>query len=305
MTRGETPSQPSDGDAGEGGSRLDAVRARAREVPERLAVARGQYRSVDMSFEYLERDRRIAASVLAGGIAFRLFLWLLPLALVLGGVLGFTSSASAEEIASEAGLTSAAADAVADSVEDAGQGRWALLLIGAGAILWTSSRSVLALRRVYALVWNVPPERGGNPLKAALAFSGVCLLVLFIPGAVAELREVYPGPGLVVALLSIGAFFAIWLWVSSRLPHGDAPLGALIPGAVVIAVAAQLMHLFTAFYVVDKLERSSALYGGLGLAATFLFVLYIVGRLIVASAMLNAELWSRRARRESDGDSPG
>jgi hypothetical protein len=79
-------------------------------VPARLTAARSRHASVDASFDLLERDRRLAASVLAGGIAFRLFLWLLPLALILGGALGFTSSGSSKEIAQEAGLTATAAD---------------------------------------------------------------------------------------------------------------------------------------------------------------------------------------------------
>ena len=305
MTRGEAPSQPSDGEAGAEQSRLDAVRAKGREAQARLAVARGQHTSVEASFQLVERDRRLAASVLAGGIAFRLFFWGLPLALVLGGVLGFTSSESAEDVATEAGLTGAAADAVGDSVADASRGRWVLLVIGVSGLIWSGSRSVLALRRVYSLIWNVPPVRGGNPLKEAAAFSGVCLALLAIGPLAHELREISSGPGLVVVLLAVGAYFGIWLWVSTWLPHGDAPLRALIPGAVLFAVTAQLMQLF------GLLPRGQARalvrpVRGLGLAATFLFALYIVGRLTVSSAILNAELWARQtASRESDANSPG
>ena len=152
----------------------------------------------------------------------------------------------------------------------------------------------------------MPPVRGGNPLKEAFAFSAICVLLMAIPGAADWLREIYEGPGLAVTVLSIGAFFGIWLLISHWLPHGDAPLRALIPGAVVFAVAAQAMHLFTALYLADKLERSSALYGGLGLAATSLFFLYIIGRLVVSSAVLNEELWRRdKARAEAEMNSPG
>ena len=284
-----------------GKSRLQSARAAAERVPARLTAARSRHSSVDASFELVERDRRLAASVLAGGIAFRLFFWLLPLALILGGVLGFTSSGAAEDLADSFGLTASAAEGVGEAVQATGRGRWALLLIGIGALLWTSSRSVIALRRVFALVWGVPPSRGGNPLIEALAFSGVCAVLLAIPGTTAWLREISPGPGIVLAVLAVAAFFGIWLWVSTLLPHGDAPLRALVPGAILMAVGAQIVHLFTVFYVAVKLERSSALYGGLGTAATFLFVLYVVGRLVIASPMLNAELWRRRSAEASPG----
>lgn len=302
---GQARPQSTTGEGCEGG-RLKSVRARARDVPVRLAAARDRHASVDASFDLLERDRRIAASVLAGGIAFRLFLWLLPLALLLGGVLGFTSTATVGEVTREVGLTAAAADAVGHAVDDAGKGRWALLLIGASGLLWTSSRSVLALRRVYALVWNVAPPRSGNPLKEALAFSVVCSTLLLVPTGSAWLRELAGSPGIVIPLLALGAYFGVWIWVSDWLPHGDAPVRALIPGALLAGIGMQFLHLTTVFYVAGKLERASALYGGLGLAATLLFVLYIVGRLVVSSAVLNAEL-SRRGRRaiRSEANSPG
>ena len=284
-----------------GKSRLESARAAARTVPVRLTAARGRHSSVDASFELIERDRRLAASVLAGGIAYRLFFWLLPLALILGGALGFSSRGVAEDVADSVGLTRSAAESVGEAVQTTGRGRWALLLIGVGGLLWTSSWSVIALRRVFALVWNVPPPRGGNPLKDALAFSGICAVLLAIPATTAWLRERSPGPGLLLALSAVAAFFGIWLWVSSRLPHADVPLRAHVPGAILVAVGAQIVHLFTVFYVAVKLERSSALYGGLGAAATFLFVLYVVGRLVVASPMLNAELWRRRSSRVSPG----
>jgi uncharacterized BrkB/YihY/UPF0761 family membrane protein len=294
LTPEESPPLRREGAGGASVGRLAAARARAREIPQRLNVARGRHPSLDTSYRLFERDRRLAASVLAGGIAFRLFLWLLPLALIIGGVLGFTSSEAAQDLADDLGLTAAAADAVGESVEDAGRGRWALLVIGLAGLIWTSSRTVLALRRVYALVWNVSPMKAKNPLVDALVFTGICVLLLSLAPAAGALRELAPGPGLAVTLLTVVAFFGIWLWVSTLLPHGDAPLRALVPGAVAVAVSFQLIHLFSAFYVAGKLERSSALYGGLGLAATFLFVLYIVGRVVVGSAMVNAELWKRR-----------
>ena len=45
----------------------------------------------------LERNRRVAASVLAGGIAYRLFLWLLPFGLIVGGALGLMDADGVED----------------------------------------------------------------------------------------------------------------------------------------------------------------------------------------------------------------
>jgi len=54
------------------------------------------------------------------------------------------------------------------------------------------------------------------------------------------------------------------------------------------------LHLLTAFWLVEEAASKSATYGSLGLAAAPLFALHLVGRLIVAAAVLNAALWNRR-----------
>jgi uncharacterized BrkB/YihY/UPF0761 family membrane protein len=89
-------------------------------------------------------------------------------------------------------------------------------------------------------------------------------------------------------------FFAVWLAVERLLPHEDAPWTALMPGAALFAVGVQLVHLTTALFIAGKVERASETYGSLGVAFTVLFWLYVISRVIVASAMLNAALWEQR-----------
>jgi membrane protein len=72
------------------------------------------------------------------------------------------------------------------------------------------------------------------------------------------------------------------------------PWSALLPGAVLIALGVQGLHLFVALYLAPKLGRSSAIYGSLGAATVILLWLYIIARLFTLSAFLNAELWERR-----------
>ena len=69
---------------------------------------------------------------------------------------------------------------------------------------------------------------------------------------------------------------------------------ALVPGAALFAVGVQVVHLGTALFIAGKVERASETYGSLGVAFTILVWLYVVSRVIVASAMLNAALWEQR-----------
>ena len=93
-----------------------------------------------------------------------------------------------------------------------------------------------------------------------------------------------------IIALAIVAFAAIWLLLEWLLPHGDAHWRELLPGALLVAVGVQLIHLGTVLFVAGRIERSSETYGSLGVAFTMLFWLFVVSRVIVASAMLNAAL---------------
>ena len=60
----------------------------------------------------------------------------------------------------------------------------------------------------------------------------------------------------------------------------------------------------TVFYLSEEVTKSSALYGGLGAAATILLWLYLIGRLMVGSAVLNATLWERAKERRAQDAGP-
>jgi uncharacterized BrkB/YihY/UPF0761 family membrane protein len=92
------------------------------------------------------------------------------------------------------------------------------------------------------------------------------------------------------------AFGGVWLWASSQLLPPNIPRSAHLPGAVVFALGYQVLNVFVAFFLADRLASSSALYGALGVAGTILFYLYLLGRLVVWSAELNAVVYEMRAR---------
>ena len=55
-----------------------------------------------------------------------------------------------------------------------------------------------------------------------------------------------------------------------------------------------MIHLGTVLFIAGRIERASETYGSLGVAFTLLFWLFVVSRVIVASAMLNAALAHER-----------
>jgi uncharacterized BrkB/YihY/UPF0761 family membrane protein len=265
----------------------------ARRTAERQAEAlRQQHASVRLAFDTYDHDRRNAGALLAGGLAYRLFLWLLPLSLVaatLLGVVGDVTSVPPEEIADRSGLPAALTAVVAHAAGDAGGGLIPLLLLGIWATAWAGKSVVKALRLLTAVSWQIRPGPTPHGIRASFAFTGLGVALMLSP---VLLRPLYGGPflaDLVVWLLSALAAIPLFAWLLGRLPH---PEGVgwtdLLPGAVLLSVGLQALRIATAVYFVGRLERVDDLYGALGIAVVLMVWLFILGRLIVAAMALNA-----------------
>jgi uncharacterized BrkB/YihY/UPF0761 family membrane protein len=97
---------------------------------------------------------------------------------------------------------------------------------------------------------------------------------------------------------------ALWLGVSLLLPHGQANWKSLIPGALFAAIAFQLLHGIIVQFLADKLEKSTSLYGALGIVTTLLFFMYLVGRIVVTAPILNRALHDELHGEGSTSDEP-
>jgi uncharacterized BrkB/YihY/UPF0761 family membrane protein len=91
-------------------------------------------------------------------------------------------------------------------------------------------------------------------------------------------------------------YAAVWFFVSQRLPHRDAPWTALLPGAAVFGVGTELVHVIGAYVIGPYAIAKQGTYGALGVAAVLLLALFILSRLMVGAAIVNATLWERHVR---------
>ena len=262
--------------------RFAAARARAKSASER-------HMSVAVPFRAAERNRRVASSVLAGGIAYRLFLWLLPFGLILGGALGLMDADSTEDAVQGGGLPAAVVNAIGDAARAADSDSWWLLAVGVPLLLYAGYTGAKAVQLIHSLVWDEPPPRT-KLLKGSLAFTGIVCAVMAAVALTWWLREETWLVGLLAATLAIALLAGLWLWVSLHLPHRDASWQALLPGALVFAIGFQLLHQLIVNFLGPKLEKSTSLYGALGAVTTLLFFMYIVGSLVVAAPVLNSSL---------------
>ena len=107
---------------------------------------------------------------------------------------------------------------------------------------------------------------------------------------------------IVIVLVMFGLYVLVAAFALDALPHADAPLRALLPGAFLLAFSQQVLQLAVVLYLAPKLGRSPQVYGALGAATVILLWLYIVARMVVAAAFLNASLWYRH---EAEASSAG
>ncbi|HEX5859403.1 MAG TPA: YhjD/YihY/BrkB family envelope integrity protein [Microbacterium sp.] len=263
------------------------LRAQAVSAGARAKDARHTHISVAVPFRAADRNRRVAASALGGGIAYRLFFWLIPFALVTGGALGFADADSTEQAIESGGLPAAAANAVGDMAREAGSAGWWLLAGGVVGVVWAGYTGAKAVILIHALVWEEHPERTPSAVRMSFAFTGVALAVMLTIAATSWLHEVMRFGAVLAAALTITSLAGLWLLVSLRLPHRSAHWKALLPGALLFGVGLAILHLATLLLLVPQLERSTGVYGAIGVVTTTLSWFYLVGRLVVTAPILN------------------
>jgi uncharacterized BrkB/YihY/UPF0761 family membrane protein len=277
--------------------RVTLLLGRSRALRARLETARSHSRALDVSLEVIERDSDIGGGILGGALAYRLFVFFLPLAFLLVAALGLLSrwfDVSPDEIGKDVGVVSLVTREVAASSRS-GAGWW-VAIVAAVALAYVTTVLHRAVAIVHALAWQ----------RSAAAAKTERSLGVFVLGLVAQLvltavkGPLRPPTGLENILVLVAyplGIGAIWLGMSLRLPHGAATWRDLLPGAALYGLGLLLIHIFNV-YVLDRLHESrTSTYGTLGAAAAVLLGFYFIGRLIVGTAVLNATLFERRIHR--------
>ena len=297
------PEPADDGKAAEAG-RSERARAKIGAAMESAKGASERHVALAVPIRAVERNRRVAASVLAGGLAYRLFLWLLPFGLIVGGALGLSNASDTEDAVEGGGVPAAISNAIGDASRAADSNSWWLFAVGVPLLLWTGFTGAKAVVLVHSLVWDEPPPKP-KPV-GSLVFTGM-LCAAIITVALSSWFADVAWHGLLAAALTIAPLTGLWLWVSLHLPHRDAPWRALLPGALLIGIGVPVLSGLVDAFLVDELAKSTSLYGGLGAATTLIFFVYLLGILVVSSPVLNSSLYDEllRKREQAEGEATG
>jgi len=295
----------SDGQPDSRGGRLRAWNAAMQERGHRYAdqaqAERAHHASVDAAFEMVDRDAEVAGGIIAGALAYRLFIWLLPLGLVLVAGLGIAANANSEtpqKTAGEIGLLGLVSSSIAGASNSSN--RYYALAIGIPILVYVTRSVLRVLIGAHRLVWRdlraaVPKPKMSSTLQLLGMF---CLLFVAFGLSMAVGKHTDGVFGVIVAIVMTLPYAAVWLYVTYRLPHGGAPWTALIPGAVLFGLGTEVIHVVSEFFIAPYSLAKQGTYGALGLAAVLLLGLFFFSRLIVGAAIVNATLWERHVRRE-------
>jgi uncharacterized BrkB/YihY/UPF0761 family membrane protein len=275
---------------------------RARLLRAHVEQLRARHASVDLVFDLVARDSAIGGRLIAGALAYRLFVFLLPFALFLATGLGLyadTSGKSPAEVTQEAGLTGLIAKQVTAAAS--GDAHLLIFLLMLVVMLFAIFMLYRAIATAHALAWH-GSARGVRVSPKGLGLFALALIVQLLAVAIIGwIRRNDEAGGIAALLVYVSLVGGCWLLVSRYLPRREVGWPALVPGALLFSVGMLFLNAFNVYVTTRLIESHSDTYGVLGIAAALLFSLVLIGRLLVGSAELNATLDARRHRSPDGG----
>ena len=276
--------------------RLQQWRDRGETAKARLEDARSRHASVELGWSLYEGDSSIGGGLLAGALAYRLFVLLLPTSLLLVSGLGLYAGAadkSTRQVTREAGLHGLFASNVAATAS--GGARWLVFILMIPAVLYAAAKLYRALAIVHALVWHSTGRAGRTTRRGVAVLLGVLLATVVSTEIVGWIRRHDQLGGVAALVVYTVVVGGAWLALSLQLPHGGARWTSLLPGAVLFGVGLLGVNVFNVYVTARLVEDRANTYGALGVATALLLSLVLVGRVAVVSAELNAVLYRRHA----------
>ena len=286
-----------------GATWLDRARARLLAIARRATTWGPLAPAAEVGWRTLRRDASIGGSVLGAALAYRLFIWLLPLALILVLGLGLVArqvEGDTADILRDAGITGFIAASISESSERASGWGAVVALVGALLVLLYQSSALLrAARAVTALAWKLPVRPPASPARATLLFLAWIVVFVVVVSSASPLRRALEFPLDLLASAAVyaalPALYVVLAWV--LLPHEAESWRDLVPGALLFGVGVACIGLFNGLFLFPWLAEREATYGVLGVAAGLLFGFFLFGRTVELAAALNAELTESRRRR--------
>jgi uncharacterized BrkB/YihY/UPF0761 family membrane protein len=249
---------------------------------------------VDVVLGIFRRDRRAAGAVMSSALAFRLFLFFMPLLLLTIGVAGFASDVvDARSVDQAAGLSGGLATQVNTAFHQSELTQWVAVLLGLWGVLVAGRSLSRVLYAASAAAWGLPPGDRAR-LRAVGGVAGLVCTIGVISILIGRIRESFGlGPATASFLPALLIYAVAWLGISMFLPRATEDPGSLLPGSLLVALTLTVMNAVSELYLPDRLDHASRLYGAFGVTVVTLGWFFILGRAIIIAMELNAVIYDR------------
>ncbi|MFF5078028.1 YhjD/YihY/BrkB family envelope integrity protein [Actinoplanes sp. NPDC000266] len=215
-------------------------------------------------------------------LAAQLFTSIFPLLIMAAVLLGRTFD---EKLAELVKLPDEVARVLNEAVSGSSVGAFGV--VGGLIVLVSTTSLARAFTRAYATIWNLPRPRS-SPKHAWRWLLAVVVLTLSVVAVQLLVRAAMeaPAPYLTVALVTLAADFGGALFVPWILSARQIRARLLVPGAVLFAAAMLVLRPAGSVYLPHALDISSARFGTIGVAFTYIGWLYVLSfaYLITAAA---------------------
>lgn len=250
---------------------------------------------LDLGFRFYERDRDCDASIIGSAVAFRVFLFFVPLMLAVVGVAGFLSQwITGNDAADALGVKGGLATQIDTALKQGATARWIALVVGVFGAAWAGRSLAKTLVVASRRAWQVPPPPKQYALRVSGSIAGLIAAVGLLTIITNRVRNaVGIGIGTTVLLGCALAYAVAWFFVSVVVPRAPSDPSALLPGAALVGAALGVMEWFVQFYLPNRINHASQLYGAIGITIVTLGWFFIIGRLFVMSFVLNAVIFER------------
>jgi membrane protein len=160
-------------------------------------------------------------------------------------------------------------------------------VIGVIGLLWSGLAVVGALSAAVNAAWQVTGRGLVDRVRglAWLAGAGALFATSMALSAVTNVLPWFLAPLSVALALAVGV--ALYTWTFSAVGNAPVPWREHVPGAVLMAVGAEVLKLLGTVWLPRTVGSSSALYGTIGVVFALLAWFGIYGRLFVYAAVLN------------------
>jgi uncharacterized BrkB/YihY/UPF0761 family membrane protein len=260
-----------------------------------LMLATHEHRPlIDVALRIYRRDRESAGTVVGSAVAFRLFLFFVPLLLFLVGLVGIIATwVDAGDVEEQTGITGSLADQIDAALSQPSSSRWIATILGLFGMASAGRSLSKVMVSASCLAWRLPVQaKASVRIVGGIVglIAGIGLVAVIVNRIRVDLGLAATGLSFLAAVIVYGL---AWVALSMILPRATNDPGALLPGAVLVGLTIAGMQAVSQLYLPNRIGQASELYGAIGTTIVTLGWFFILGRAMVLAMTLNAVVHER------------